>query len=263
MNIIPSENGSLDHKNSVFQAETIAISQACTHLERLNLTSATIYVDSRAAISALGALRIKSKTVSNCVTALNNLSVNCNITIRWVKSHAGLCGNEYVDAMAKLDTENVSNILKVLPPVSWASALITKASMKAWNKRWADYPHARQTRIWFPKIDLAKSRLLTRNKRANLGLATAMITGHNRLKRHEAFMSKNETDSLCRLCGEDEETSFHIIGECPALWNARADCFQELRLLANPPEWNVTQFMKFLTKAGISELNKGENHIVH
>ena len=88
-----------------------------------------------------------------------------------------------------------------------------------------------------------------------------MITGHNRLKRHEAIISRNEIDSLCRICGEEDESSFHIIGKCPALWKVRADTFQELRSLRNPPIWEVPQFMKFLKMSGISELNKGEDHL--
>ena len=259
--IISSENGSLDCKNSVFQAETVAIQQACSHIDRLNLTSATIYVDSRAAISALAALRIKSKTVSNCVLALNKVSDNCAITIRWIRAHQGHCGNEYVDSLAKVGTENTNNKLTVLPPISWANLLITQAALKAWNNRWKNYPHCRQTKIWFPKIDLAKSKLLIRSNRTNLGLAIAMITGHNRLKRHEAIVSRDEIDSLCRMCGEEDESSFHIIGECPALWKIRADIFQELRSLSNPPKWEVPQFMKFLKMSGISELNKGEDHL--
>ena len=87
-----------------------------------------------------------------------------------------------------------------------------------------------------------------------------MLTGHNRLKRHEAILNKDENDSLCRLCEEDEESAFHIICECPALWRVRADIFLELRPLNNPPKWEVHQFMKFLKKAGISELNKGADH---
>ena len=138
---------------------------------------------------------------------------------------------------------------------------ITQALTQAWNQRWKNYNHARQTKIWFSESDYGKSKLLIRNNRTNLGLAVAMITGHNRLRRHEAILSKEVLDPLCRLCGEDEESAFHIICECPALWKARSETFQVLGHLNNPPKWEVHQFMKFLKKSGISELNKGENHV--
>ncbi len=42
-----------------------------------------------------------------------------------------------------------------------------------------------------------------------------LLTGHNFLQGHKVIVQE-EADPLCRSCGEDEETSHHIVAECPA-----------------------------------------------
>ena len=44
-------------------------------------------------------------------------------------------------------------------------------------------------------------------------MITQIITGHANLRRHR-FLMKLEEDPICE-CGEDEETSIHVITACP------------------------------------------------
>ncbi len=53
------------------------------------------------------------------------------------------------------------------------------------------------------------------------------ITGHNFLQRHKVIVQE-DVDPLCRSCGEDEETSHHVVAECPAFASIR------LRVLGTP-----------------------------
>ena len=218
------------------------------------MTSTTIYVDSRAAISALAALRIKSKTVSNCILALNKASDNCDITIRWIKAHSGHCGNEYVDSLAKLGTKNTNNKLTVLPPISWANLLITQAINKAWNTRWKNYNQARQTKIWFPTPNCKKSLQLLKMGRKNLSRLVQFLTGHNKLKRHKNIQNGVDNPQSCRLCEEEEESSFHVIAECPATQFYRWNIFQNNTVLPNPPDWTVSQVDRFLKESPIGTM---------
>ena len=82
-----------------------------------------------------------------------------------------------------------------------------------------------------------------------------MITGHNRLNRHESLATKGVVDPLCRFCLEDDETSWHVIGECPALWLKISDSFNTF-FLDNPPEWNYSNLLKFLRLTDLEEANK-------
>ena len=119
---------------------------------------------------------------------------------------------------------------------------------------------ARQTKIWFPRPNKNISNLLCNLKRHDLGLVVQMITGHNRLKRHESIVNRGG-DPDCRFCGPGTpETSWHIIGECPAFFQRRRESFETLHL-DNPPKWNVKRLLKFLRNSRIAELNKGQAQI--
>jgi len=52
--------------------------------------------------------------------------------------------------------------------------------------------------------------------RADLRILTGLLTGHADLKRHLTLM-QIQTDAVCPLCQEDEETVLHLLGECSAL----------------------------------------------
>ena len=83
---------------------------------------------------------------------------------------------------------------------------------------------------------------------------TEMITGHNRLNRHESLVDK-EVSPNCRLCNEEPETSFHIVAESPRLLYKRWEAFKTPFLDENPV-WHPMSFLKFLRKAKIKEMNK-------
>ena len=253
--LLSSENGQLGINNSVYQAEITAISQACKSLCEIVTPRVTIFSDSQAAISSLNSLKVKSKTVLNCIRQLNLLGNNCQVDIKWVKAHADHPGNEFADKEAKLGTTNVSNRVNVLPPDCWAKNLICTSIMKAWKLRWFLDKECRQTKIWFPRPNMTKSNFSFNQSRTKLGLLVEMITGHNRLNRHESLVTKGEVDPLCRFCLEDDETFWHVIGECPALWLKRRDSFNSF-FLENPPEWNFFSLLKFLRLADMEEANK-------
>ena len=253
--LLSNENGQLGLNNSVFQAEISAISQACKSLCEIVTPRVTIFSDSQAAISSLNSLKVKSKTVLNCIRQLNLLGNNCQVDIKWVKAHADHPGNEFADKEAKLGTTNVNNRLNVLPPDSWAKNLIRSSIMKAWKLRWFLDKECRQTKIWFPRPDITKSNFSINQSRIKLGLLVEMITGHNRLNRHESLVTKGEIDPLCRFCLEDDETSWHVIGQCPALWLKRRESFNSF-FLEDPPKWNFFSLLKFLRLADLEEANK-------
>ena len=126
--------------------------------------------------------------------------------------------------------------------------------IRGWTLRWQSYKEGRQTKIWFPKPKLTFSEILIGKNRRELGLFVQMLTGHCRLNRHESLINPS-VDPTCRLCLEEEETAWHVIGECPALWIKRRDSFDTL-FLDNPPKhWKVKQLQKFLRSADLEKLN--------
>ncbi len=78
-----------------------------------------------------------------------------------------------------------------------------------------------------------------------------LITGHNFLQRHKVIVQE-DVDPLCRSCGEDEETSHHVVAECPAFAAIR------LRVLGTPVlqgtlHWS-TKIAEFLREINFSSL---------
>ena len=86
--------------------------------------------------------------------------------------------------------------------------------------------------------------------RENLSRMTQFLTGHNKLERHKNIQKGIINPNSCRLCKEEEESSFHVIGECPALQKTRLEIFQKHQL-PNPPVWEVRQVFNFIKKTPI------------
>ena len=123
-------------------------------------------------------------------------------------------------------------------------------------KAWKNHDQARQTKIWFPEPNDRKSSELLRLTRNNLGRLVQFLTGHNKLKRHKNIQNGVIDLYSCRLCCEEEESSFHVIAECPAMETYRLGAFKLpcSTTLPNPPEWTVTQVVKFLRTSPIGKM---------
>ena len=118
-----------------------------------------------------------------------------------------------------------------------------------WNLEWQDSDQCRQTKIFFPKV---LPRTDTRGKdicklsRDNCAQMIRWITGHNFLRRHQGLVDE-EAALLCHICQEDEETSSHIIMECPGLSHLRQDYLgQPLHSTELDEKWKVFDLNNFL-----------------
>ncbi len=105
------------------------------------------------------------------------------------------------------------------------------------------HTNCRQTKQWFPTICKKISFELLRKGRKEFSKAVQLITGHNFLQGHKVIDQDN-VDPLCRSCGEDDDTSHHVVAEGPAFAAIR------LRVLGTPVlqgtlHWS-TQIAEFL-----------------
>ena len=240
---IDQGNGCLGKNASVFQGEILAIQQACLKLGNLK-GDITFFTDSMSSVDTLCKLRIKSKVVKNCIQELNNLAKDRSVRISWIRSHSNFCGNEVADSEAKLGVSS-HNWLKIPTPIGFLKGKIHKAFMKKWNDEWTSNPSLfKQTKIFFPVINTKQSMFLQNLSRKQLSHVVQVISGHNRLRYHESKINQN-VDPLCRLCGEEDETAFHLIGECPVLFNKRAHHFHKY-LLDECPDWNPRQLVNMI-----------------
>ncbi len=113
-----------------------------------------------------------------------------------------------------------------LPP-SLIKSLHREGLERRWNEYWQSRTDCHQTKQWFPTICRKMSFQLLRKGRKEYSEAVQLITGHNFLQRHKVIVQEAD-DPLCRSCVEDEETSHHVVAECPAFTAIR------LRVLGTP-----------------------------
>ena len=84
-------------------------------------------------------------------------------------------------------------------------------------------------------------------------MAVRFLTGHNFLNRHNKLLNPNlNISKLCRNCGEEEETSDHIINRCPQYGLHRYGLHGKTE--TNPEDWMMTDLVRFLSKPEVIAL---------
>ena len=121
---------------------------------------------------------------------------------------------------------------------------------KQWCQQWHNLNQCRQTKIFFPTPNAAKSKELMTLQRRELGLAIQFLTGHCFLMRHQRIID-GETSPSCRLCSEEEETPEHLFFNCPWVIEER----DELQIpLPTKDDWTISQVRWILSRRYIEEM---------
>ena len=92
----------------------------------------------------------------------------------------------------------------------------------------------------------------------------ALTTGHNALKRH-LFICADPDDleaapPTCDLCEEDDQTSAHYLGECPALAQLRWDIFGYPFLKPPFDDLPINKVIYYMSKAKVQAMNWQHNN---
>ena len=244
----------LGEESSVFQGEVYAIRAAANWIKQ-NLLGKTIviYSDSRAALMALDCTKVKSEHVLSTQHALVKAGEINSINLRWVKAHRGHIGNEKADILAKEGTSQ-QTICEDAPkiPESMIKMRFKQKFRALWQEYWDNRPDCRQTKQWLPQLSRKTSFEILGLRRRQISWVVQLITGHNFMKRHESLVNEND-DNECRLCMEDEETSFHIMAECPALARVRMEILGR-PFLGTPLQWSTMKVVSFVREASIDSL---------
>ena len=240
--------------SSVFQGEVYAIKAAALWIkDRLMGKTITIYSDSRAALCALNKTKIKSELVLETRQALAKAGQVNRITLKWVKAHKGHEGNERADELAKLGA-NPQTLCEDTPniPESLIKMRFKRKFRSLWQEYWTNRHDCRQTKQWLPTINRSVSYEILGLQRRTLSWVVQLITGHNHMRRHEAIVN-DEGERECRLCLEEEESSFHIMAECPALARPRHQVFGQA-FQNTPLQWSTKKVVSFVREASIDNL---------
>ena len=81
-------------------------------------------------------------------------------------------------------------------------------------------PGIRQTKALISDADRKITDQVLEMSRGDIRLAVGLLIGHCNLIRHLHTLGKEETRT-CRKCEGEEETSIHVICDCPALAGRR------------------------------------------
>jgi hypothetical protein len=177
-------------------------------------------------IETLSTLRIADILSINffrIIVKLHKISTRHAVGLYWVPGHVGVRGDEMANELLRDDT-----VLKFVgpEPALGVSRQDIRRRIRRWfaNQHWlwwqslGDTPRQAQELISGPCLG-AKARFLSFN-RAQSRAVTALLTGHNTLRRHLHLMGLSDSP-LCRRCGAEDENSAHILCECEALASHR------------------------------------------
>ena len=251
---IDTKKFNLGEESSVFQGEVFAIKAAARWIKENRIgRTIVIYSDSRAALMALDCTKVKSQLVLQTQLELQRAGEINNVILRWVKAHVGHEGNEAADALAKERTE-LQQVCSDAPkiPESMVKMRFRQKFDQKWQESWMARGDCRQTKQWFPGLNKRRSFEILNLGRKTLSWVVQLITGHNFMRRHESLVLEND-ENECRLCLEDEETTLHIMAECPALARVRAQIFGTT-FQSTPLLWSTKEIVSFVREASIGSL---------
>ena len=87
------------------------------------------------------------------------------------------------------------------------------------------------------------------SNRKDYRTAIQLITGHCGLNKHLNSMNKTDTKE-CLLCGHQEETVSHFLGQCPAIAQLRGRYFNDYYLSINDifDNFHISSIISFTNK---------------
>ena len=219
---------------NIFQAELSAITDACNLLSTENNKHIIIWTDSLSSIQALSANTIRSKTAKNCFAAINRITTNNKVEIRWIPAHRGFWGNEKADELAKLGL--TSEDIRPCPiPQSYLKRQIDNKVKQLDIQKWKSNRHSHTNMtVGGSNGETTKKHLNTTliNNRKDYRTATHLISGHCGLNKHLHTIKRSST-KICPNCEAADETVAHFLGQCPATAQLRGNMFQDYYMSIN------------------------------
>ncbi|GBN22345.1 hypothetical protein AVEN_43078-1 [Araneus ventricosus] len=133
--------------NTVFQAELLAIQEACLWASKTN-QQIKVWSDSESSFHSIASIDTKSPIAQQTQEILLK---STNIKLGWIKAHVGYSGNEAADVLAKKATQE--GIPTFIPaPRNHIKSLLQKESIIRWQKEWDNGEIGRSIHNFLPKV---------------------------------------------------------------------------------------------------------------
>lgn len=143
-----------------------------------------------------------------------------HIELFWIKAHAGHAGNERADQLAK-EAAVKSKIKPIYDrcPISFVKKGIRLHSIELWNARYLNESAAEVTKA----ICLnAKETYLYIKKPSLKPEAIQIVTGHGAFAAY-LYKFKRKDSPACIYDGSTDQTSMHVLIDCPVFYRPRQD----------------------------------------
>ncbi|KAJ8976998.1 hypothetical protein NQ317_015616 [Molorchus minor] len=191
----------LGSHTTVFRAEVFAILMVASREEVIRSPEPRVYIcsDSQAALRAVSAPRTRSALVQECGDALEELARHKEGRCLGPEPYLGITRQQVTAALN-----------------DWVYSTL--------KEHWRLSRGCRQARDFVTGPDPARSIWILDRSRETLNQLVGILTGHCKLRRHLSLLGIEE-DPTCPRCGEDDETSYHFVGQCEAFRRLRFAIF--------------------------------------
>jgi hypothetical protein len=213
-----------------------------------------IYSDSQSTLQSLCRYEFRSQTIWELYLSLQELALRNRVILSWIPGHSGFVGNEKVDALAKEGCTTNDLVIELKRPYNLAKMHIKNLMRTNHKKLWKAHQGAKTCKLFCPTIDINRSRTLLSLNRNDLRILMGLFTGHCPLN---DFLTKIKVlnNPVCRFCFEENETSSHLLCECPALTRVRnrflnSQVCDPSKIIAIDPR----TLLKFTEASGIGKL---------
>lgn len=144
----------LHQKNSIYQAELLAISYAVKWFINSRFLNAVIFTDSRASFMVLQRTFPSNDIIKEIFDILIQ-HTRKSITVGWTKAHIGNLGNERADELAKKAIiENQADVVdRQKFPISLVKKYCRDNSLVEWQNYWKNSKKGRETYDIIKKVD--------------------------------------------------------------------------------------------------------------
>jgi ribonuclease HI len=147
----------LNKKCTNNQVKQLAILKALEYIDNTQMADkkATIYTDSQITLAMLQNSKIHTNIIEDITRQRYEMKkAGWQITLRWVKAHAGTRGNELADTLAKRATRNgtiTESYTRI--PKSTMLRQLEEGSARKWQRSWTQTTKSSMTKEYFPDIE--------------------------------------------------------------------------------------------------------------
>ena len=212
--------GFLEDKTSIVEGTIYAILECLEVCKNNNIMYINLWVLSGGLKLILKEAKQNSRLKRRLFDELNSLGKSGSVRIHFIER-----GSDCEECCAfKDDIKGLS--WPTMEPWTikrkWLKKKAKSLMVEEWNAQWAAEQTCRQTKRFWPSVDLEVSRCLLKMSREDLSKVIQVVTGHGWNRYHLCTIGK-ETIDICRLCGNCVEDTWHLLNNCPGLLVVRRD----------------------------------------